>query len=78
MVEQHCAKGIFSGADLGTQRLGRKWLKGAQSPSGNAIPHAQSLNGPETSEAHSVSVNDVGEGLRVGQASGGGFSGFKG
>ena len=32
-----CAKGAFSGAELGTQSLGRKWLKGAQSPHGRAF-----------------------------------------
>ena len=32
LVENHYAKGVFSGASLGTQRLGHKWLKGTKVP----------------------------------------------
>lgn len=66
LMEHHYAKGVFSGADLGTKRLGCKWLKGAQCPNGCATPQVQSLSGPDTSEACSISINEVGEDLRVG------------
>ena len=61
----------------------RKWSKRAQSPNGRATPQAHSLSGLTTSKAHLVSVNEVGEDLRVGQAQGSsctsesGFGGFK-
>lgn len=45
-------------------------VKGNQSPSDSAIHQAKSLSGSEASEAHSDSINEVEDDLRVGQAQG--------